>query len=283
MKNKNVWIVAIVVLAVFIAGFLWLFPEPAPDEASMSAPNEVIPVGKPKQAAEAEPAPAPAEPAPEAKPEPAIANPVTPEPTPEPLPKLDESEPSIVTALGKILDKSWMDVILTEALIRKIVATVDHLPAATLPANVVPLKRVSGSFVVQEVDGQRSISPHNAERYAEYMARIDRVDAKKLVTVYRQYYPLFQKAYAEIAKPGSYFNDRLVEAIDNLLAAPNPADPVGLVQPKVLYTYADPALETRSSGQKILMRMGKANAERVKAKLREIRALVASLPAKAAE
>ena len=53
MKNKNVWIVAIVVLAVFIAGFLWLFPEPAPDEASMSAPNEVIPVGKPKQAAEA--------------------------------------------------------------------------------------------------------------------------------------------------------------------------------------------------------------------------------------
>ena len=48
MKNKNVWIVAIVVLAVFIAGFLWLFPEPAPDEASMSAPNEVIPVGKPK-------------------------------------------------------------------------------------------------------------------------------------------------------------------------------------------------------------------------------------------
>ena len=93
MKNKNVWIVAIVVLAVFIAGFLWLFPEPAPDEASMSAPNEVIPVGKPKQAAEAEPAPAPAEPAPEAKPEPAIANPVTPEPTPAPLPKLDESEP----------------------------------------------------------------------------------------------------------------------------------------------------------------------------------------------
>ena len=50
MKNKNVWIVAIVVLAVFIAGFLWLFPEPAPDEASMSAPNEVIPVGKPTQA-----------------------------------------------------------------------------------------------------------------------------------------------------------------------------------------------------------------------------------------
>lgn len=56
-----------------------------------------------------------------------------------------------------------------------------------------------------------------------------------------------------------------------------------LIRERGLDTYADPALETRSSGQKILMRMGKANAERVKAKLREIRALVASLPAKAAE
>lgn len=87
---------------------------------------------------------------------------------------------------------------------------------------------------------------------------------------------------AIITNQGPQFSRR-ASAIDNLLAAPSPADPVGLVQPKVLYTYADPALETRSSGQKILMRMGKANAERVKAKLREIRALVASLPAKAAE
>ena len=47
----------------------------------------------------------------------------------------------------------------------------------------------------------------------------------------------------------------------------------------MLYNYADPALETRSSGQKILMRMGQANAERVKAKLREIRALVAQTAA----
>jgi len=95
------------------------------------------------------------------------------------------------------------------------------------------------------------------------------------VTVYRQYYPLFQKAYGEIAKPGAYFNDRLVQAIDDLLAAPEVAEPIALVQPKVLQNYADPALESRSSGQKIMIRMGQANADRVKAKLREIRGLVA--------
>jgi hypothetical protein len=43
----------------------------------------------------------------------------------------------------------------------------------------------------------------------------------------------------------------------------------------VLYEFADPALESRSAGQKALIRMGPANARRIKAKLREIRALIA--------
>jgi hypothetical protein len=36
--------------------------------------------------------------------------------------------------------------------------------------------------------------------------------------------------------------------------------------------YTDPELESRSAGQKIMMRMGSVNAARIKAKLREIRA-----------
>jgi hypothetical protein len=39
----------------------------------------------------------------------------------------------------------------------------------------------------------------------------------------------------------------------------------------VLYQFADPELERRSAGQKVMMRMGADNARRVKAKLREIR------------
>jgi hypothetical protein len=47
--------------------------------------------------------------------------------------------------------------------------------------------------------------------------------------------------------------------------------PVTLVRPKVFYLYADPGLESRSAGQKILMRTGVENTRRIKAKLREIR------------
>ena len=71
--------------------------------------------------------------------------------------------------------------------------------------------------------------------------------------------------------PGKYFNDRLMEAIDDLLATPELDAPAKLLRPRVLYEFADPDLETRSAGQKILLRMGPENAARLKAKLWEIR------------
>ena len=42
-----------------------------------------------------------------------------------------------------------------------------------------------------------------------------------------------------------------------------------------MYQYADPKLESLSAGQKLLLRMGPANEAVVKAKLRELRAVLA--------
>jgi hypothetical protein len=47
---------------------------------------------------------------------------------------------------------------------------------------------------------------------------------------------------------------------------------VALTQTNVMYEYADPMLESRSAGQKLLMRSGPENEAMIKAKLREIRA-----------
>jgi hypothetical protein len=63
----------------------------------------------------------------------------------------------------------------------------------------------------------------------------------------------------------------LIEVIDHLLATPEVRDPVRLVQPRVMYEYADPQLQALSAGQKVLIRMGAANAAVVKTKLRELR------------
>jgi hypothetical protein len=97
-----------------------------------------------------------------------------------------------------------------------------------------------------------------------------------LAGFYVRLYPLFQQAYVELGYPNGYFNDRLIGVIDHLLAAPEPKAPVYLAQPRVVFEFADPQLESLSAGQKILVRMGADNEMRIKAKLRELRKLLAS-------
>jgi hypothetical protein len=105
------------------------------------------------------------------------------------------------------------------------------------------------------------------------------VDIKKFVAAYVHYYPLFQQEYQNLGYPSGYFNDRLVEAIDDMLAAPEISGPVRFIRPKVIYLFVDPELEALSAGKKIMIRMGSENASRIKTKLREVRSeLTGKLP-----
>jgi len=105
------------------------------------------------------------------------------------------------------------------------------------------------------------------------------LDAKRVAALYLRFYPLFQQAYEDLGYPGRYFNDRLVEAIDDMLAAPEIDKPIALVVPHVLYEFADPELESLSAGRKIMIRVGRGNEAILKAKLRELRQeIVAGAP-----
>jgi hypothetical protein len=118
----------------------------------------------------------------------------------------------------------------------------------------------------------------NFERYAPLIKVVQSTDTKTLAGVYFRLYPLFQQSYEDLGYPGQYFNDRLVEVIDDMLKAPDVQGPIQLTQPKVFYEYADPKLESLSSGQKLLLRMGPANETVLKAKLREFRKVIVNRP-----
>ena len=178
----------------------------------------------------------------------------------------------MAAALGSLLGNEhvgqWF---YSDALVRRFVATVDNLSRATVSPRVRVIKPITGSFVVDRTGDDLVVAPANAARYTPYVQALDRVDAKQLAGVYLRFYPWFQQAYEELGYPKGYFNDRLVASIDHLLATPEPAGPLKLVQTKVLYEYADPELESLSAGQKGLLRMGIDNERRVKAKLRALR------------
>ena len=163
-----------------------------------------------------------------------------------------------------------------DGIIRHIVATVDNLPRKTIAIAILPVKPAGGPFVTGTDAGGMLIASDNAARYAAYVSAAEAIDAERLAGFYVRLYPLFQQAYVELGYPNGYFNDRLIGVIDHLLAAPEPKAPVYLAQPRVVFEFTDPQLESLSAGQKILVRVGADNEMRIKAKLRELRKLLAS-------
>jgi hypothetical protein len=213
-----------------------------------------------------------APPSPTAPEPPRIAFPVPESPTRAPLPALAESDSTINEALAATLGRdAAARYFYPDGLVRRFVATIDNLPRKTTAIRLMPVKPIPGPYLVTTTDDTMQADTDNALRYRPYLLAMEAVEAKRLVAVYVQFYPLFQAAYQELGYPNGYFNDRLVQAIDDLLATPVVAVPPRLVQPKVMYQFADTDLEERSAGQKILLRMGTANAARVKDKLRAIR------------
>ena len=122
------------------------------------------------------------------------------------------------------------------------------------------------------------LSPDNYGRYNRIVNAITGIDEDSIVEVYQRFYPLFQEAYVSLGYPNGYFNDRLVEVIDHLVAAPTPAPPIVLKRENVLYTFADPDLEALSAGEKLMIRIGPENAGRVKARLESLRQHIAGDP-----
>jgi hypothetical protein len=251
------WIGGLVVVAV--AGFaLWyrfLF-----HPAETAAP-----------AAAVQPAPPPA------ASQPAISNPMPAAAAgSEALPALNDSDPMVQQSLSGVLGRPTIESLLVpQNIVRHVVVTVDNLPRHKIAVELRPVKPTAGQTVVSTEGDLTVLSEANFDRYQTFTRAVQAVDVKSLAAAYQRLYPLFQQSYEDLGYPGKYFNDRLIEVIDHLLETPEVAPPIQLEQPRVFYTFADAGLEARSAGQKLLIRMGPANARIVKAKLREFRAEIA--------
>lgn len=155
---------------------------------------------------------------------------------------------------------------------RRLVITVDQLPRQHVPSQMRVMRGIPDPLKVQREGETITLDPANSTRYDGFVAFAESLDAKTLVTVYRKFYPLLQHTFEEIGYPGERFHDRVLIAIDDMLAARQPAQPIQLVQPKVLYRFEDPALEELSAGRKIMIRVGPDHAGRLRQVLSRLKA-----------
>ncbi len=203
-----------------------------------------------------------------------------------PVPDLDEqarrqaplpepgiaSDPPLAGALTAFGDRGTLaEFFNLQDIARRFVITVDNLPREIVPSQQSAVRRVPGPLTVQPVDDGFELQNANDQRYQAFLRFAESIDPGTAARLYVRFYPLLQYEYQQLGFPDGHLNDRVIVAIDNMLAAPTPRGPIRLVQPKVLYRFADPALESLSAGQKIMVRIGPDNARRLRAVLLRLR------------
>jgi hypothetical protein len=271
MKQRTLWMVSALWLGLLVAGlYAWQRQSTPAPAAPASAPQALAPA----------PDAAPAAPAASA-----IRFPIdTGASAPRPAPNSGAGAPNsvadaLVDTLGR---KAVLEFLNVDAFAHRVAATVDNLARAHAPARLWPVHPTAGRFATQQMGEGAVIGAENSRRYGVFVKWVDSLDMKGVAGLYRQLYPNFQIAYEALGYPGRYFNDRVVDVIDHLLETPSVDEPLavkladikGPIQPArpwVIVEFADASLESRSAGQKLLLRMGPDHAGTLKAKLRQLR------------
>jgi hypothetical protein len=275
-RESSLWIVVILVVLALGAGAVWWrmskqAPTAEPVAPTASAPQPDVP-------------PAP----PAAAPEPAGPRFPVDTAADTTLPKLDDADAQVKSALVELLgNKGVLSFLQVDGFVRRFVATVDNLPREHATSRVWPVQPAPSRFMVAGSGEAQAIHADNGGRYTPFVLFAESVDPAKAVALYTRLYPLFQQAYEELGYPGRYFNDRLIAVLDHLIQAPEPAGPVRVTltevkgemsseRPWVRYEYADPSLQSLSAGQKMMVRVGLVNERRLKARLTALRGQLAA-------
>jgi len=269
-------VAALLLTALGLGALYWVQQRPRSAPVERSAPIAEAP---------ADPASAPAEPAIRHPLDPALA-------ASAPLPAPGDAQSQWRQALAEVIGRAAVTRFMqTENFAQRFVVTVDNLARVHAAPRLWPVQPTPGRFSVSGDGELRNVAAENAGRYTPFVTMATSIDARRAAAAYARMYPQLQSAYEELGYPNRYLNDRVVEVIDHLLATPEPpsAGPlmqltevkgsVPSTQPWLRYEFADPDLQALSSGQRILLRVGPAHRQALKAKLSELRGMVTRAPA----
>ena len=217
-------------------------PEPVPDVSDAVAAENEAPTAVD---ADDEPAEAPAA-------------------EPPALPPLDESDALVrEQTKGVCLPVAWT---VADNLVRRASVLIENASRGVLPPKRGGLLPPLDAFPVRR-EGERFFMDESGyQRYDAYLEELEAIDPERLADCIRLLGPLLDQALNELGyADGAHAG--IAAAIERILAVPEPVGDLGveLVQPKVLYHYADPSLESLSDVQKQVLRMGPDNTRRLKA------------------
>ena len=192
---------------------------------------------------------------------------------PPALPPLDESDAFVrEQTKGVCLPVAWT---VADNLVRRASVLIENASRGELPPKRGGLLPPLDAFPVRREGERFFIDESGYQRYDAYLDELEAIDPERLAGCFRMLEPLLNQAltelgYADGAQAG------IAAAVEQILAVPERSADlrIELVQPKVLYHYADPRLESLSDLQKQVLRMGPDNTRRLKAYSERLLALL---------
>jgi hypothetical protein len=208
-------------------------------------------------------------------------------PTPEPSPTPTLAEQLSARLAGVTLSTSDQTVgeliaelsshpqlakwLVNEDLVRRFVASVNNVAEGKSPRQHLDFLQPTTPFRAIKKAGTFYVNPSSYDRYDLVVEVFESLDTEGMVVLYGELKPLIDEAYREISPPGWAFEDRLSQAIEQLLDMPVPTGEVELEEKTVAtFEYADDRLASLTEAQRHMLRLGPDNIRRIQAKLREI-------------
>jgi hypothetical protein len=186
-----------------------------------------------------------------------------------PLPPLDESDALVRQLVASLSSHptvaAWLT---TDNLVRNFTVVVANIAGGQTPAVHLRKVRPAGKFLTREIPGRTFIDPRSYQRYDPHAAAVEAIDARGAARLYATLKPRIADAYRDLKGAGE-FDAVLERAIVHLLQTPI-VEGAQIESDSVMYTYVNPSVESLSSAQRQLLRMGPRNQRIVQTKLREI-------------
>jgi len=275
-SSKASWpLISFIILVVIAIGIAWQFtgtkPEPIAAEKTISVPV-TSPVMKPKieekvTVAESAIVESSAE-----KPELAIKEDKF-ESTKNSLPSLNESDAWLKLKLPEITwRKELLMLVVDEDMIRRFVVFTDNFSQGIIAYEHSPLVLPKVKFTPKTDSASQNVwqwDENSSKRFSIYIDLLRSIDSNSLVQWYLEVKPLIDEAYQELGYEDD-FTDTLQSAITRILDMELPKSSMALIQPSVMYKFANPALEALPDSDKLLLRLGKDNLLVMKAVLLEL-------------
>jgi hypothetical protein len=191
-----------------------------------------------------------------------------PEPEPQ-LPDLNNSDDFVREELTMMEGGSPLLMFLvSDELVRKFVIMIENISRGEFPERNLPLVYPEEKMTVTELGSEFYLMDEQSyERFNVLVTSLTNISTEMAVDFYQQLQPLFRQAYAELGLRNSEFNDVFMLAVDNVLNARTAPQPQQLIRPNLNYLYANPEIESYSDVEKLLLRLGPENTERLQRRL----------------